>query len=213
MTTSRQAAFRIVAVVVALASFMFSPDLPSDKSPPQPRQLFSPRGGLEEPARRETRMLTLRITPWGEPPMTVSQLEGKFIKTGLIGRTVYCFLPVLSDRAEGAFTIEVYTGKRQSGSSARKLKENIKQVAALVVRRVKGKREVAYYQDAEASFKIEILTVQTVDEPVERIREIGLQSYEADNSCLVCRDREICACSASTVCGAYSGDPCHTLLY
>lgn len=158
-------------------------------------------------------MLTVRITPWGEPPVTVSQLEGRVIKTGLVRRTVYCFLPVLSDKSKGTFTIEVYTANRESGWSARYLDENIKQVDVLVVRRVKGKREVAYYQDDEASFKIEILTVQTVDEPVERILEIGFHPFGSDNSCLVCRGRETCACSTSTVCGAYSGPPCHALLY
>lgn len=213
MTISRQAGFRIAVLIVGMASFLFSPELPPYQSPPQPRRLFSPRGEPEEPARKETHMLTLRITPWGEPPVTVSQLEGRLIKTGLVKRTVYCFLPILSDRTKGTFTIEIYTANRESGWSARKLDKNIKQVDALVVRRAKGKREVAYYQDDEASFKIEILTVQTVDEPVERILKIGLHPFGSANSCLVCRGRETCACSTSTVCGAYSGAPCHTLLY
>jgi hypothetical protein len=213
MTISRQAGFRIAVLIVGMASFLFSPELPPYQSPPQPRRLFSPRGEPEERARKETHMLTLRITPWGEPPVTVSQLEGRLIKTGLVKRTVYCFLPILSDRTKGTFTIEVYTAIRESGWSARYLDENIKQVDALVVRGVKGSREVAYYQDDEASFKIEILAVQTVDEPVEGIQEIGIRSFTSDNSCFMCRGRETCACSASTVCGAYSGPPCHPLLY
>ena len=199
MTISRQTGFRIAVLIVGIATFMFSPGLLPNQPPPQPRRLLPPRGEPEEPARRETRMWPLRITPWGEPPVTVSQLEGRPIKTGLKGKTVYCFLPILSDRAKGTFTIGVYTANRESGLSTRELDESFKQVDALVVRRVKG---VAYYQDDEASFKIEILTVQTVDGPVERIQEIGLQSLKSDNFCLVCRGRETCACSASTVCGA-----------
>lgn len=158
-------------------------------------------------------MLTIRITPWGEPPLTVSQLEGRLIKTGLVEKTVYCFLPILSDRTKGTFTIEVYMANREGGSSAMKLVESFKQVDALVVNRVKGKREVAYYQDDEASFKIEILTIQTVDEPVERILEVGYQQVASDECCLVCEGRETCACSVSTICGGGSGAPCNTLLY
>ena len=83
MKTSCQTKFRIAAFIVALTTLLGSPELP-------PGKLFEP---AQRPVLASGKMITLKVTPEGERPLRVSQLEGSLIKIGKEGKATYtCFI-------------------------------------------------------------------------------------------------------------------------
>lgn len=194
MKTSRQTKFRIAALIVIVTAFLVSPELPLGK--------------LFEPARRVKpapgKMITLKVTPEGEWPLRVLQLEGGLIKIGRKGKATYSFSPTVTDPDSGTVTIKVLSDG-EAGSSGG-FSWGLKEARTLVVEKASDKYLAAYYVGSDSSFKIEVIGAKTgpwsVDEPLAALN----YADASDNCCLSCMGCLFCGYAVSTECGGCSGE-------
>lgn len=189
MKTSRQAKFRIAAVIVALTTLLVSPGLP-------PGKLFEP---AQRPVLASGKMITLKVTPEGERSLRVSQLEGGLIKIGKEGQATYTFSPSVTDSDSGTVTIKVFSDDK-AGSSG-EVAWGLTEARTLVVEKEGNKYLMVHYAGSDSSFNIEVISVKTgpwsVDGPLTALNYAGA----SDKCCLSCGDRQICGYAISTVCG------------
>lgn len=189
MNTSRQTKFRIAVVIVAVTSFLASPEFPPGKS----------RGPAQRPALASGKMIVLKVTPEGERPLRVSQLEGGLIKIGKEGQSTYTFSPTVTDADSGTVTIKVFLDDK-SGNSG-EIAWGLTEAHALVVKKEGNKYLAVNYADANSSFKIEVISVKTgpwsEDGPLTELN----YADASDKCCLSCAGRQVCGYAISTACG------------
>jgi hypothetical protein len=144
-------------------------------------------------------MITLKVTPEGERSLRVSQLEGGLIKIGKEGKATYTFSPTITNPGSGTVEIKVLSDDKASSSG--EVASGLKEVRTLVIEKEGNKYLTINYEDADSSFKIEVISVKTgpwsVDGPL-----VALNYADAsDRCCLICGDRKICGYAISTACG------------
>lgn len=211
MKASRQTTFRVAAVVVAVTAFLMSTEFPPGRVfEAKPNASPRPRSAHARTTPVSDKMITARITvDDDDDPVECAQLEGGLIRIEIIGKAVYGFSPVISDPANGTVTIKVFRINSIINSGV-VVSESLNEVHALVVEKA-GDKHLATYGDATASFKIEIIDVQT------QSRSGGegptAQNYveiigDAGDCCVTCRGRTSCACRVSTPCGGCCDGPC-----
>lgn len=189
MKTSRQTKFRIAALIVVVTAFLVFPELP-------PGKLFGPARMVRSASGK---MITLKVTPEGERPLRVSQLEGGLIKIGREGQATYSFSPTVTDPDSGTVMIKVFSDG-EAGSSGG-FPWGLKEARTLVVEKASDKYLAAYYVGSDSSFKIEVIGVKTgswsVDGPLAALN----YADASDNCCLSCMGRLVCGYTVSTECG------------
>jgi hypothetical protein len=187
--TSRRTKFRIAAFIVAITTLLVSPGSP-------PGKLFEP---AQRPVLASGKMITLKVTPEGERPLCVSQLEGGLIKIGKEGKTTYTFSPTVIGPDGGTVAIKVFSDDKVGGSG--EVTSGLKEARTLVVAKEGNKYLAVNYEDSDSSFKIEVVSVKTgpwsVDGPLTALN----YADASDRCCLSCGDREICGYAISTACG------------
>jgi hypothetical protein len=209
MKASRQTIFRVAALVVAIAAFVLSPEFPSGRAfEAKQRESPRPSNAYARTVPVSNKMITVKYTQDGGDPVVAAQLEGGLIRVELPGKAIYGFSPIITDPASGTVTIKVYRiGRKRSVGGG--VEESLKQVHTLIAGQASDK-DFTTYADAEASFKIEILNIQTESLAARE----GLSDHDLENlaygCCAECDGRLTCACAVSTACGGCcDGACCH----
>lgn len=129
-------------------------------------------------------MITLKVTPEGERPLLVSQLEGGLIKIGKEGRSIYTFSPTVTDPGSGRVTITVFLDDKAGISD--EIAWGLTEAHILMVEKEGNKYLAVNYADSDSSFKIEVISVKTspwlVDGPLTELS----YSDTSDKCCLIC---------------------------
>lgn len=200
--------FRITILFVAATAFLAAPEFPSGRFF-EAKQMPSlqPDRARAWTAPVSARVITAKITVDDDgDPVEASQFEGGLIRVEIFGKAIYGFSPVISDSDGGTVTIKVYRISG-AGSQGQSFGEGLNEVQNLVTAKAND-RSVAAYTDADASFKIEILNVQTASQA--GMERPTAQDYESlmSRCCAICGGRETCACRVVTLCGGCCGNPC-----
>jgi hypothetical protein len=202
MKVSRQMAFRIAVIVVAITAFLAAPGVPSGGVfGARQTASFRPGSGHVRTIPVSDRMITLKITGDDGHEVEASQLEGGLIRIEKASGAIYGFSPLVRDSSNEMMTIKVYRiGVSEAGGV---VGETLSEVNALVVG--KASQYFTADADAEASFKIKVLDVQTA---LGSSRG-SLNSPETLSECCAgCKGEISCACRVSTPCGACCSGTC-----
>jgi hypothetical protein len=147
-------------------------------------------------------LIVLKLTPDGESPLRVSQLEGGLIKIGRAGKAIYSFSPTITDKDSGTVTIKVFSDDKAGGSG--EVAWGLKGARTLVAEKAGDKYLTVYYAGSDSSFKIEVISVKAglwlVDGPLMALNPADA-SDASDNCCLSCMGRLVCGYAVSTACG------------
>ena len=144
-------------------------------------------------------MITLKVTPKGERPLLVSQLEGGLIKIGKEGQPTYAFSPTVTDQGRGTVTIKVFSV--DDTSILDKLAWGLREVRTLVVEKEGDKYLTVNDADSDSSFRIEGISVKTGIWSVDGLLTALNYADASDKCCLSCGGRQVCGYAISTACG------------
>jgi hypothetical protein len=203
MKLSRQTAFRVAALVVSVTALLLSPEFPQGNAfEAKQRQDPRPVGKYARTAPVSDRLITVRYTQDDGSPVVASQFEGGLIRVEL-GKAIYGFSPVITDPASGTVMIKVYRiGRtRSSGDTG---EESLEQVQDLIASKAPSTYPTTY-ADANASFTLEILKIQTAS-----LSELSDQDLidVIGGCCAECDGRTTCACAVHTACGGCCDGHC-----
>jgi hypothetical protein len=205
---SQQTIFRVAAVIVAIAAFMMSPELPSGKVF-EANQAANVRRRIEH-ARTvpvSNKLITVKFTESGEKTVEVSQFEGGLIRVEIPGKGVYGFSPIISDPGKGSITMKVYRiGQDRTGEG--EVGESLIEVDILAAEKIGGKKQMAY-TDGDENFKMEIVGVRAESEEKWEAVKAQYESNLVAECCVEC-GRLHCGCAVATPCGGCcDGGCCH----
>jgi hypothetical protein len=208
MKTSRQFKFRVAAAVVALTAFLMSTELPRGsilEVVQAERPLFKREYARTAPI--SDKVITVKFTVNDDDyPVEASQLEGGLIRIEELGKAIYGFSPIIGEPVNGIITIKVYQiGKVRSLGKV--VGESLNEVHTLVLDKVNDKYFTTY-ADANASFKIEILDVQTESQKPGEVLTAENYLNVLSECCVTCGGRLSCACRLSTQCGGCCDGSC-----
>jgi len=150
------------------------------------------------------KMITLKVTPDGERSLRVSQLEGGLIKIGKEGKVTYIFSPTVTNPDSGTVEIKVLSDDKASSSG--EVASGLKEVRTLVIEKEGNKYLTINYEEADSSFKIEVISVKTGPWSVDGTLTARNYADASDNCCLSCMGRLVCGYAVSTACGGCYGE-------